>query len=97
MLSAKSGKIDTTDQVASSELGFSTNMTNSSLKKKEKLVARILAMKFHTNPVEEPEVDKEVKLNPIIKDLIIILYNDEHHTQVVKRKRSKRQKTEVEA
>jgi hypothetical protein len=54
MFSAKPGKMDKADQVASSEPGFSTNMTNSSLKKKEKLVARILATKFHTKPAEEP-------------------------------------------
>jgi hypothetical protein len=41
--------MDKIDQVASSETGFSINMTTSSLKKKEKFVARILAMKFHTN------------------------------------------------
>jgi hypothetical protein len=52
MLSAKPGKMDTIDQVASSEPGFSTNMTNSSLKKREELVARILATKFYTKPSE---------------------------------------------
>jgi hypothetical protein len=89
--------MDKTDQVVPNEPGFSTNMTNLSLKKKEKLVARILAMKFHTKSVEEPEMDKEVRLNPIMKDLIINGYADEHHTQVVKRKQSKRQKTEIKA
>jgi len=54
MLSEKPGKMDTTDQVASSEPGFSTNMTNSSMKKKEKLVAQILATEFHTKFVDEP-------------------------------------------
>jgi hypothetical protein len=80
MFSAKAGKMDNEYQVASSELGFSTNMTKSSLKKKEMLVARILATKFHTNPVEESEVDKEVILNPIMKDLIINGYINENHT-----------------
>jgi hypothetical protein len=77
------------DQGASSELGYSNNMTNLSMKKKENLVARILAMKFHTKPAEEPGVDKEVRLNPIMKDLIINGYADEPHMQDVKRKRSK--------
>jgi hypothetical protein len=63
--------MDKTDQVVPSEPGFSTNVTNLSLKKKEKLVARILATKFHTESVEESEMDKEVRLNPIMKDLII--------------------------
>jgi hypothetical protein len=80
MFSAKLGNMDKADRVAFSEPGFSMNMTNSSLKKKEKLVARILATKFHTKPAGEPGADKEVRLNPIMKDLIINGYTDEHHT-----------------
>jgi hypothetical protein len=72
--------------VASSEPIFSTNMTNSSLKKRQKLVAQILATKFYTKPSGEPGVNQEVILNPIIKDLIINGYIGEHHTRVVKRK-----------
>jgi hypothetical protein len=72
--------MDTTDQVASNEPGFSTNMTNSSLKKTEKLVARILAMKIYTKPLGEPGENKEVRLNPIMKDLIINGYAGKHHT-----------------
>ena len=80
MLFAKPWKMDTMDQVASSEPGSSTNMTNSSLKEREKLVAQILAMKFYTKPLGEPGVNEEVKLNPIMKDLIINGYAGEHHT-----------------
>jgi hypothetical protein len=80
MLSAKSGKMDTTDQVASSEPRFSTNMTNSSLKKREKLVAQILSTEFYTKPSGEPGADEEVRLNTIMKDLIINGYAGEHHT-----------------
>jgi hypothetical protein len=93
MLSGKPERMDKTDPATSSEPGYSNNMTNLSVKKKENLVARILATKFHMKPVQEPGTDKEVRLNPIMKDLIINRYADEHHTQVVKRKRSKRQKT----
>ena len=71
MISRKIERMDKTDQAASSEPGYSNNMTNLSVKKKEKLVARILATKFHTKPTEEPGSDKEVRLNPIMKDLII--------------------------
>jgi hypothetical protein len=81
MFSAKSGKMDKVDPMASNEPEFSTNMTDSSLKKKEKLVAWVLATKFHTKPAEEPEADKEVRLNPIMKDLIINGYVDENHTR----------------
>jgi hypothetical protein len=97
MLSAKPGKMDMTNLVASSEPGFSTNMTNSSLKKREKLVGRILATKVYTKPSGEPGADEEVILNPIMKDLIINRYTGEHHTRSSKRKWSKCQKTEVNA
>jgi hypothetical protein len=80
MLSTKPGKMDMTDQVASSEPGFSTNMTNSSLNKREKLVARILAMEFYTKPSGELGADEEVVLNLIMKDLIINGYAGKHHT-----------------
>jgi hypothetical protein len=93
----KTGKMDKVDQAASSEPGFSTNMVNSSVKKKERLVAQILATKFHTDPATEPEADKEVRLNPIMKYLIINGYVDGRYKRVVKRKRSKRQKTGIRA
>jgi hypothetical protein len=95
MFFAKPRKMDTTNQLASSEPGFSANVTNSSLKKREKLVARILAKKIYTKPSGEPGADEEIILNPIMKDLIINRHTGEHHTRVVKRKQSKRQKTEV--
>jgi hypothetical protein len=88
MLSGKPEKMDETNQAASSELGYSNNMTNLSVKRK-KILSQILATKFHTKPAEEPEADKEVRLNPIMKDLIINGYTDEHHMRAVKRKRSK--------
>jgi hypothetical protein len=95
MFSVKMGNMDKEDQVAFIEPGFSTNMTNSSLKNKEKLVARILATKFHTKPAGEPGADKGVRLNPTMKDLIINGYAKEHHTLAVKRKRRNLQKIEV--
>jgi hypothetical protein len=61
------------------------------------MVTRILATKFHTKPAEEPGADKEVRLNPIMKDLIINGYVDEPYPRAVKRKRRKRQKPEVKA
>ena len=87
--------MDKTDQAASSEPGFSTNMVNSSVKRKERLVAQILATKFHTKPATEPEEDKEVRLNPIMKYLIIYGYADGCHKRAVKRMQSKRRKIEI--
>jgi len=80
MFSAKSRNMDKEDWTTFNEQGFTTNMTNSSLKKREKLVARILATKFNTNPSGEPGADKEVRLNPVMKDLIINGHTVEHHT-----------------
>jgi hypothetical protein len=71
--------MDTIGKVALNESGFSTNMTNLSTKKKEKLVAQILAKKFYTKPSGEPGANEEVKLNPIMKDLIINSYAGECH------------------
>ena len=48
VFSSKLGDMDKADQITSSEPGFSTNMANSSVNKKERLVAHILAKKFHT-------------------------------------------------
>jgi hypothetical protein len=89
VLSGKPERMEKTDPTNSSKPRYSNNMTNLLVKKKEKLVARILATKFHTKPVEEPRTYKEVRLNPIIKDLIINKYEYENHMQDVKRKRSK--------
>jgi hypothetical protein len=85
----KTGKIDKADQATSSELGFSTIMENSSVNKKESLVAQILAMKFIPNPAIETKVDKEVRLNPIIKDLIFNEYVDGRYKRAIKRKQRK--------
>ena len=53
--------MDKIDQAAFSGPGFLTNMENSSVKKKERLVSQILETKFHTKPAEEPDTDKEVR------------------------------------
>jgi len=71
--------MDMIDKVAFIEPIFSTKMRNSSTKKKEKLVVQILATKFHTKSMNEPWSDEEIKLNPIMKDLIINDYTGEHH------------------
>jgi hypothetical protein len=53
---------------------------------KEREIACILATKFHTEPSTDSEL--KVRINPITRDLII-------NRRVVKKKRSKRQKTET--
>jgi hypothetical protein len=54
MFSAKPINMDKANRIAFSEPGFSTNMKNSSLNKREKLLARILETKFYTNPSGDP-------------------------------------------
>jgi hypothetical protein len=64
--------------------GFSTNMASSSMSKKEKTIAQILATKFHTDPATEPE--SEVRLNPVMRDLIINGHMDKLYKRAVKKK-----------
>ena len=56
---------------------------------KERLVAQILATKFHTDPATELEADKEIRLNPIMRDLIINGHTNKRYKRDVKRKQSK--------
>jgi hypothetical protein len=77
--------MDKANQAISNQIGHSSNMVGLSTSKMEREIAHILATKFHTEPVMHPRL--EVRLNPIMKDLII-------NRPAVKKKWSKRQKTE---
>jgi hypothetical protein len=92
MLPGKPEEMEKTDPTAFNKLGYSNNLTKLSMKKKEKLVVQILATKFHTKSVDEPGSGEEIRLNPIMKDLIINGYADRYHMQAGKSKRSKRQR-----
>jgi len=76
------------DKAISNETGYSSNMKDFPASKKEKVVAHILATKFHMEPVVDSK--SEVRLNPIMRDLVI-------NNRVVKKKRSKRPKKEAVA
>ena len=52
-----------------------------------------MATKFHTEPADESGSGEGIRLNPIMKDLIINGYADGHHLQDGKGKRIKRRKT----
>jgi hypothetical protein len=73
------------DKAKSSETGYSSNMLGFPANKEERVLAHILATKFHT----EPAIDSwlEVRLNPTMKDLVI-------NRPAAKKKRSKRHKKE---
>jgi hypothetical protein len=50
VFSARWKGMDEANRTISSETKFSTNMENLSMSEKEKLIAQILASKFHTDP-----------------------------------------------
>jgi hypothetical protein len=62
-------KLGYMDQAISGETSHSGNMADLPMSGKEKAIARILETKFHTEPATYS--GSEVKLNPIMKDLII--------------------------
>jgi hypothetical protein len=76
------------DQAISGETGHSSNMEDLPTSRKERVIVHILATKFHTEPATDSGL--EVKLNPIMRDLVI-------NRRAVKKKRSKRQKKETVA
>ena len=57
------------DKAKSSETGYSSNMPGFPTNKEERVLAHILATKFHTDLVIDSRL--EVKVNPTIKDLFI--------------------------
>jgi hypothetical protein len=69
LVSTKLEDMNGANQRISSVTGFSSNMASLSTNKKERSIARILATKFHNDPATEPE--SEVRLNPVMGDLII--------------------------
>jgi hypothetical protein len=81
--------------VTFNKLGNSNSMTKLSIKKKERHVVQLLATKFHTKYVDEPGSGEEIRLNPIMKYLIINGYVDGHYMQAGERKRKKRRKKEA--
>jgi hypothetical protein len=73
------------DKDKSSETGYSSNMLEFPANKEERVLAHILATKFHTKPAIDSQL--EVKMNPTMKDLVI-------NRPAAKKKRNKRQKKE---
>jgi hypothetical protein len=68
------------DKAKLSETGYSGNMLDFLVNKEERVLAHILATKFHTEPAIDSRL--EVKLNPTMKDLVI-------NKPVTKKKRRK--------
>jgi hypothetical protein len=64
-------------------------MTKLLIKKKERHVVQLLATKFRTKSVDEAGSGEEIRLNPIMKDLIINGYADIYHMKYGKIKINK--------
>jgi hypothetical protein len=69
------------DKAKSSETSYSGNMLDCPTNKEERVLAHILATKFHIEPAIASQL--EVRLNPTMKDLVI-------NRLAAKKKRSKR-------
>jgi hypothetical protein len=89
--------VEEKDPTVFSKPGNSNNMTGLSSKKRERHVVQLLTTKFRAKSVDEPGSGEEIRLNPIMKDLIINGYADGHYMQAGERKRKKRRKEEVKA
>jgi hypothetical protein len=57
------------DKAKSSEIGSSGNMVDFPTSKKERIIAHILATKFHIEPATDSKL--EAMINPTMRDLII--------------------------
>jgi hypothetical protein len=79
--------MDNVHQTVSGTTGFSTNVPGLSISKKERWVTQILATKFHTEPATETE--SGVRLNPVMRDLIINEHADNIYKPKAKRKQRK--------
>jgi hypothetical protein len=73
------------DKAKSSETGYSCNMLDFPTNKEERVLAHILATKFHIESVKDSQL--EVRLNPTMKYLVI-------NRTIAKKKRSKHHKKE---
>jgi hypothetical protein len=85
--------MDNTHQMVSRTTRFSTNVPSRSIIKYERWVLQILATKFHIEPATK--IESGVKLNPVMRDLIINENENNTYHPTTKRKRRKRQRMEA--
>jgi hypothetical protein len=85
--------MDNTRQTVSGATGFSTNIPSRSISKNERWVLQILATKFHIEP--ETKTESRVKLNLVMRDLVINEHANNTCHPTAKKKRSKRRRTEA--
>jgi hypothetical protein len=85
--------MDNTQQMVSGATGFSAKVPGKSIRKNERWVLHMLGTKFHTEP--ETETESGVKLNSIMRDLVINEHEDNTCYPASKKKRRKRRKLEA--
>jgi hypothetical protein len=85
--------IDNTRQTVSGVTRFSAKVPGRSISKNEIWVLHMLATKFHTEP--ETETESRVKLNLVMRDLVINEHTENICHLTTKKKRSKRRKSEA--
>jgi hypothetical protein len=77
----------------SGAIGFSAKVPGMSISKNERWFLQMQMTKFHTEP--ETETDSGVRLNLVIRDLVINEHIDNTCHPVAKKKRRKRRKSEA--
>jgi hypothetical protein len=85
--------MDNTPQMVAGTTRFSAKVPARSISKNERWVLQMLETKFHTEP--KTETDSGVKLNPIMKDLVINEHADNTYHPAAKKKRRKRRKSKA--
>jgi hypothetical protein len=85
--------MDNTHKTVSGTTRFSTNVPSKSISKNERWVLQILTTKFHTEP--ETKTESRVKLNPVMRDLVINEHANNTYHPAAKKKRSKGRGTEA--
>jgi hypothetical protein len=85
--------MDNTHQIVSDTNGFSAKVPSRSISKNERWVLQMLATKFHTEP--EIETELGVKLNLVMRDLVINEHVENTFHPAAKKKRRKRRKSEA--
>jgi hypothetical protein len=85
--------MDNTHPTVSGATRFSTNVPSRSISKKERRVLQILATKLNTEL--ETKTDSGVKLNLVMRYLIINEHADNTLHPTVKKKRRKKRRTEA--
>jgi len=91
MASTRSKDMDNVNRTMANATRFSTNVSSLPISEKERWVANILTTKFHTEPATKSE--SRVRLNPIMRYLVINEHAYEIYKKAVKKKQSKREKT----